>query len=48
MKEKHTIRKNKLANNLKGDKKEKLEGRDFVSSNYTNLKNQIGLPDVTT
>lgn len=26
----------------------KLEGRHSVSSNYPNLKKQIGLPDVTT
>lgn len=40
--------KNKLSNNLRCDKKEKLERRYFVSSNYPNLKKQIGPPDVTT
>ena len=50
MKEKNpaTSTKYKLANNLRGDEKEKLEWRYFVSSNYPNLKNKIGSPDVTT
>lgn len=30
-----------------GDKNGKLEWRHSVSSNYPNLKKQIGLPDVT-
>lgn len=48
MKEKNLPQQNKLANNLRGDGKEKLEGRYFVSSNYPNLKKQISSPDVTT